>query len=236
MINNPSDIGFVQDISQLDTLRQQALNGDEASEKSALHAAAKQFESIFTSMLFNSMRNANKEFKSGLFDSQTEDFYSKMLDEQRASEMSNSGSLGLADMIVAQLSSGKQTGDTASQSDTDQFQEAISRVKASQDRSSQNRTTVDGYNKAESSDQPRSFESPESFVDTLKPYAEKAARALGVSPSLILAQAALETGWGKKVIKNAHESSNNLFNIKADRSWKGNRLASQTLETINIHQ
>jgi peptidoglycan hydrolase FlgJ len=225
MINNPSDIGFVQDISQLDTLRKQALNGDKDSEKSALHAAAKQFESIFTSMLFNSMRNANKEFKSGLFDSQTEDFYSKMLDEQRASEMSNSGSLGLADMIVAQLSSGKQTGDAANQSDTDRFQEAISRVK-----SSHNRPIVDGDNQSKSSEPPRSFESPESFVDTLKPYAEKAAKALGVSPSLILAQAALETGWGKKVIKNAHESSNNLFNIKADRSWKGHRVASQTLE------
>ena len=47
MINNGNDIGFIHDIAGLDKLRQQAVKGDEASEKEALTAAAKQFESIF---------------------------------------------------------------------------------------------------------------------------------------------------------------------------------------------
>jgi flagellar protein FlgJ len=64
----------------------------------------------------------------------------------------------------------------------------------------------------------------------MKPYAEKAASALGVDSSLLLAQAALETGWGSKMVKNSLGNSNNLFNIKADRSWKGDKVATQTLE------
>ncbi|OEF68573.1 flagellar assembly peptidoglycan hydrolase FlgJ, partial [Vibrio tasmaniensis] len=58
----------------------------------------------------------------------------------------------------------------------------------------------------------------------------KAASALGVDSSLLLAQAALETGWGSMMIKNSLGNSNNLFNIKADRSWKGDKVATQTLE------
>lgn len=223
MINNSNDIGFVQDISHLDNLRQQAVSGDEATEKTALHAAAKQFEAIFTSMLFDSMREANQEFKSDLFDSQTEDFYHKMLDEQRSSEMSQSGSLGLADMIVAQLSAGPN-GQVDQANDVDRFEEAMRRVRASANGSA-------GYvPPIQYVQQPKSFDSPEAFVNRLRPYAEKAAKALGVAPSLILAQAALETGWGSKVIKSARHSSYNLFNIKADSRWKGRSIASETLE------
>ena len=75
-----------------------------------------------------------------------------------------------------------------------------------------------------------SFDSPEQFVQSLKPYADKAAKALGIDSSILIAQAALETGWGKKVINNSLGSSNNLFNIKADNSWKGDKVATQTLE------
>ncbi|POF56749.1 flagellar assembly peptidoglycan hydrolase FlgJ, partial [Vibrio vulnificus] len=95
------------DISNLDKLRQQAVNDKDGGEQKALEAAAKQFESIFTSMLFKSMREANSGFESDLMNSQNQLFYRQMLDEQMASELSSSGSLGLADMIVAQLSSGK---------------------------------------------------------------------------------------------------------------------------------
>ncbi|WP_432215309.1 rod-binding protein [Vibrio splendidus] len=107
MIKNNNDIGFIHDIGSLDRLRQQAVNGEEGSEKEALTAAAKQFESIFTSMLFKSMRDANSSFKSDMLNSQNEQFYRQMQDDQMASELSASGSLGLADMIVAQLSAGQ---------------------------------------------------------------------------------------------------------------------------------
>ncbi|MFM2590638.1 flagellar assembly peptidoglycan hydrolase FlgJ [Vibrio sp. TBV020] len=224
MINNGNDIGFIHDIAGLDKLRQKAVDGDDASEKAALTAAAKQFEAIFTSMLFKSMRDANTSFESGLMDSQNQQFYRQMMDEQMSSELSSSGSLGLADMIVAQLTSGSVENQNANARNTD-FEAMMEKV----DRMRQERADTTTVVKSEAQ-QPSRFESPESFVNSMKPYAEKAARALGVDSSLLLAQAALETGWGQKVINNSRGSSNNLFNIKADRSWSGDKVATQTLE------
>jgi len=224
MINNGNDIGFIHDIAGLDKLRQKAVDGDDASEKAALTAAAKQFEAIFTSMLFKSMRDANSSFESGLMDSQNQQFYRQMMDEQMSSELSSSGSLGLADMIVAQLTSGSVENQNANARNTD-FEAMMEKV----DRMRQERADTTTVVKSEAQ-QPSRFESPESFVNSMKPYAEKAARALGVDSSLLLAQAALETGWGQKVINNSRGSSNNLFNIKADRSWSGDKVATQTLE------
>ncbi|WP_117236492.1 flagellar assembly peptidoglycan hydrolase FlgJ [Vibrio maerlii] len=241
MINNGNDIGFVHDISSLDKLRQQAVNGDEGDEKAALRAAAKQFESIFTSMLFKSMRNANASFESELMNSQNQDFYRQMLDEQMSSELSASGSLGLADMIVAQLSSAQgEEGDSSERVmrnaaldttlrlpvDQSKAREIADQAIAEQKQLEQS-SQVAATKKA---NMPTRFDTPESFVDSLTPYAERAAKALGVEPSLLIAQAALETGWGKKVIGNSRGSSHNLFNIKADRSWKGDKMATQTLE------
>ena len=226
MIKNNNDIGFIHDIGSLDRLRQQAVNGEEGSEKEALTAAAKQFESIFTSMLFKSMRDANSSFKSDMLNSQNEQFYRQMQDDQMASELSASGSLGLADMIVAQLSAGQASDATEDKVRSEGFDTSLERPQysgRSEDRASE-------VQSASAVKQPVSFDSPESFVTSMKPYAEKAASSLGVDSSLLLAQAALETGWGSKMIKNSLGNSNNLFNIKADRSWKGDKVATQTLE------
>ncbi|MEX0333555.1 flagellar assembly peptidoglycan hydrolase FlgJ [Vibrio tubiashii] len=224
MINNGNDIGFIHDIAGLDKLRKQAVEGDEGSEKAALTAAAKQFEAIFTSMLFKSMRDANSTFESGLMDSQNQQFYRQMMDEQMSSELSASGSLGLADMIVAQLSTGSVENQSAKarNEDFEAVMEKIDRIRHER----ADATSVE----LSSQSQPSRFESPETFVTSMKPYAEKAARALGIDSSLLLAQAALETGWGQKVVNNSRGSSNNLFNIKADRSWSGDKVSTQTLE------
>ncbi|MDC5849472.1 flagellar assembly peptidoglycan hydrolase FlgJ [Vibrio europaeus] len=224
MINNGNDIGFIHDIAGLDKLRKQAVEGDEGSEKAALTAAAKQFEAIFTSMLFKSMRDANSTFESGLMDSQNQQFYRQMMDEQMSSELSASGSLGLADMIVAQLSTGSVENQSAKvrNEDFEAVMEKIDRIRHER----ADATSVE----LPSQSQPSRFESPETFVTSMKPYAEKAARALGIDSSLLLAQAALETGWGQKVVNSSRGSSNNLFNIKADRSWSGEKVSTQTLE------
>lgn len=72
--------------------------------------------------------------------------------------------------------------------------------------------------------------SPREFVHALWPYAEKAATELGTSPKVLLAQAALETGWGKKVASNGDTSSYNFFGIKANDSWNGLRVSVPTVE------
>jgi len=231
MVNKPTDVGFIHDIANLDQLRQSAVNSNDADDqKQALHAAAKQFEAIFTNMLFKSMRDANSAFESDMLKSQSQDFYRQMMDDQMASEISSSGSLGLADMIVAQLGAGLPQDDTelamrnaaleaTSKASIDSEQAGLVADKAFQAMQA-NRVRKE----------PASFDSPEHFVRSMGPYAERAAKALGVDPSLLIAQAALETGWGQKMVKNSLGSSNNLFNIKADRSWKGDKVATQTLE------
>ena len=75
------------------------------------------------------------------------------------------------------------------------------------------------------------FSSPQDFVSALEQPAKQVERQLGVPFQVVIAQAALETGWGQKVIKTANgDSSNNLFNIKADRRWHGEQTKTETLE------
>jgi len=226
------DIGFTQDLTQLDKLRQLAVSGNKDSKKDALASAAKQFESIFTSMLFKSMRDANSAFKSDLLGSQTQDFYQKMLDEQRSSELSKSGSLGLADMIVAQLSAGHQP--IKNDSGSDNLSRALERVRqANQNSDAKNISPTEVTTNLLNKRTDTHFNGPQDFINKLKPYANKAAHSLGIDPSLLLAQAALETGWGDKMVKNALGSSNNLFNIKAGKNWDGDKVATQALEYEN---
>lgn len=69
------------------------------------------------------------------------------------------------------------------------------------------------------------------FARDLWPHAERAALRLNVAPEAILAQAALETGWGAHVPHGRDgSSSNNLFGIKAGVSWPGNSVIKGTVE------
>lgn len=78
---------------------------------------------------------------------------------------------------------------------------------------------------------PDRFDSPESFVKTLLPMAEKVAGELGVDPKVLLAQAALETGWGRYLVQKPEGGTSfNLFNIKADSRWSGDRAQVGTVE------
>ncbi|MFC0155828.1 flagellar assembly peptidoglycan hydrolase FlgJ [Xanthomonas dyei] len=72
---------------------------------------------------------------------------------------------------------------------------------------------------------------PEGFVAKIWTHAQKAARELGVDPRALVAQAALETGWGRRGIGNGGDS-NNLFGIKAT-GWSGNKVTTGTHEYVN---
>lgn len=69
------------------------------------------------------------------------------------------------------------------------------------------------------------------FLDSISPWARQAAQALGVSPALVAAHAALESGWGRHPLRTGDGlTSHNLFGIKAGGSWKGAAIDALTRE------
>jgi flagellar protein FlgJ len=77
----------------------------------------------------------------------------------------------------------------------------------------------------------QNFSQPKDFVTALTAPAKRVEQQLGVPFAVVIAQAALETGWGQKIIKSEQgQSSNNLFNIKADSRWQGEKITKETLE------
>jgi flagellar protein FlgJ len=75
--------------------------------------------------------------------------------------------------------------------------------------------------------------SPEAFVAEILPHAERAAEALGVDPRALIAQAALETGWGRRQIQGSDGPAHNLFGIKATGRWSGDVASARTHEFVD---
>lgn len=97
------------DFSGLEQLKAQSTSNKNA----ALHEVAQQFESVFLSMVMQSMRQANSEFKSDLLGSDQMEFYQDMFDKQLALSMSHSTGVGLAEVIERQLSQSQPYQTTA---------------------------------------------------------------------------------------------------------------------------
>ncbi|WP_455886690.1 flagellar assembly peptidoglycan hydrolase FlgJ [Pseudomonas rustica] len=77
----------------------------------------------------------------------------------------------------------------------------------------------------------KAFGDSDAFVATMLPMAEQAAKRIGIDPRYLVAQAALETGWGKSVMRNTDgSSSHNLFGIKATGNWGGGEARAITSE------
>lgn len=174
---------------------------------------SKQFESILMQMVLNSMRSANKTFSAGLLSSDQMDFYMDMFDKQLSLQMSDTG-VGFASMIEKNIDQ-MQSSPPSSHSGP----VIIPAEKKAEDIFLKNENTHDA-----------SFHSPEDFVKTLWSSAKTAAKVIGASPEVLLAQAALETNWGKQVIADGKNSSRNLFNIKAGKEWEKPTVAVDSLE------
>ncbi|MDH2299085.1 flagellar assembly peptidoglycan hydrolase FlgJ [Cobetia sp. 29-18-1] len=82
-----------------------------------------------------------------------------------------------------------------------------------------------------SEQQRRQPENVQRFVAEFGPAAQAASRESGLPAELILAQAALETGWGQRRIHTeVGTDSHNLFGIKAGSSWQGDSTTVLTTE------
>ena len=97
MSTQPVGPSYYADFNGLEGLKK----GVKADDPKAIRAAAQQFESLFTNMMLKSMREAN--LGHGLGDSQESDLYQDMYDQQLSLKMAQGKGMGLADMLVQQL-------------------------------------------------------------------------------------------------------------------------------------
>ena len=204
------------DVRSLDTLKREAGR----QSPGALKAAAKQMEAIFVQMMMKSMRDAT--FKDDLLNSQSAEMYTAMHDQQVAQNIAGSGQLGFADLIVRQLG-GESDEPVVSTPGRDLLRPGLSATPAT------------GPLRLPA---PVSFAKPADgahlFIARLLRPAQAAAQQSGLHPHLILAQAALESGWGKREIPAADgRPSHNLFGIKATSDWQGKTTEITTTEYIN---
>lgn len=211
------------DFQGLSELRSRA----RANSEDTLREVAGQFEALFIQMMLKSMRDAG--LGEGLLDSEHTRTYQAMYDKQISIDLSQRQGLGLAEMMVRQLSRSGEAGELAStapapRSPTSQaLVRPASAVPATAGSPEPNPET--------GADRDWNPASPRDFVNELWPHAERAARALGAAPEALIAQAALETGWGRHMMKRPDgHNSFNLFGIKADARWQGERVTSETVE------
>ncbi|TVP83947.1 MAG: flagellar assembly peptidoglycan hydrolase FlgJ [Thioalkalivibrio sp.] len=229
MSANLSAAGTYTDFQGLADLRRMAR--EESPE--AADAAARQFEALFIQMMLKSMRDA-MPVDSGL-DGDGVQFYREMFDQQIALEMSQGEGIGLRESLLRDLAPGaRETG--AAQELRMPERRVPARAAWPAEAAVRNAPVPDTEGATPSAAAARSWrpESPEAFVRELRPHAERAGAALGVAPEVLLAQSALETGWGRHVMAHADgASSHNLFGIKADARWTGPRVHVNTLEYVN---
>lgn len=251
MIGNKYDQArLVTDVQGLESLKKGAREDD----PEALKEVARQFEAMMVQMIMKNARQSNEMLsKDGIFDSEQVRMYQQMADEQMSVSITEGGTFGLADVLVRQLSKDYGLGDVADGSQ----KKAPVTIQDMLDRGSRFPATrfdpelmtqwrekfanereqiaLDKTNKqnevAQAEKLERGFDSPEDFIQTLYPAAEEAALALGVDPAVMISQAALETGWGRYMIRDeSGKNSFNLFGIKADRRWQGEQAVVSTLE------
>lgn len=193
----------ITDFSHFTGLRAAAEKNDPA----VLHEVAGQFEALFIQTMLKTMRDAS--LGDPLFgNSDQHEMYEEMLDQQMALEMASGNGIGLAEMLVRQLGGASES-----------------------DRSDQDNLRLPAIvNKFAEKIEPL-WSDAKSFARAIWPHAERVAKQLNVAPEAIVAQAALETGWGAHVPQRSDgNSSFNLFGIKAGKGWSGDSAVRPTLE------
>jgi flagellar protein FlgJ len=193
------------------------------SSPQTLHAVAQQVDAMFLQMMLKSMREASAD--AGDPESNAMGMYEDMFDKQVSLTLSQHQDIGLGSVLTRQIGGaaaagtaavGATSGAATAQGSLPARNSALSRMGAS----AGEEANTDGVGA-----------SPSDFVAQVMPAIRAAATALGVSPLGVLAQAALETGWGRRMPRTANGASSlNLFGIKAGGEWDGARASATTVE------
>jgi flagellar protein FlgJ len=205
-----------------------------------LKQAAQEFEGMMLQMMLKSMRDATPQ--DGLMDSDQTRFFTSIMDQQLAQNLSAQGKLGFAKLIEKQLGRNLVSGSTIDPGASfDALQQSLLQQQAA---STGTKFTAGGAERirraSETVSDPANISasgapgSGSDFVNRIWPHAVDAAKNLGVPPQFLVAHSALESGWGKSEIRAADGSpSYNLFGVKAGRSWQGASVDVQTTEYVN---
>ncbi|MFZ4700678.1 MAG: flagellar assembly peptidoglycan hydrolase FlgJ [Candidatus Methylumidiphilus sp.] len=194
--------GIALDPQNLNALRQHA----KANSPQAANAAAKQMESLFVNMMLKAMRQATPQ--DGLLDNEQTRLFSAMLDSQ----ISQHVHVGLADMMIKQLSNPAIKPHSSTGSPSPETAAELAAPTAHQSKT----------------------ERIQAFLTRFAAHAEQASQSTAIPARFMLSQAALESGWGRREIRAADgSSSRNLFGIKATKSWKGRTVDCVTTEYID---
>jgi flagellar protein FlgJ len=219
----------------------------------ALHAIAQQVDALFLQMMLKSMRDATAG--DGEADSNEMGMYQDMFDKQISLTLSQHQDLGLGSMVTRHMSAAASaapattaapaaaaptgttstatTPRTTSPGTTPAGTATPASAATPSGTATLSGTATSSGTATDSAAVPSTsmLQSAGQFVDQVLPAITRAARALGVSPLGMLAQAALETGWGTRMARTADGSpSLNMFGIKAGDSWDGARASASTLE------
>ncbi|GBU13306.1 flagellar rod assembly protein and murein hydrolase [Enterobacterales bacterium] len=212
----------------------QSLNGlklaVQKDPQAHIKEVAKQFEGVFVQMMLKSMRSALPQ--DGLMSSDQTRLYTSMYDQQIATNMSEKG-LGMADLMVKQLTGGNtEPAETAGTVPMALDKEVLSTMPLLA-MEQMIRKAIPNAPDRTTGGAPLGQDSGQ-FVSRLSIPAQVASRASGISHQLIVAQAALESGWGQREIPTTDgKQSFNLFGIKAGSNWSGATTDITTTEYSN---
>ncbi|CNH36228.1 flagellar assembly peptidoglycan hydrolase FlgJ [Yersinia pekkanenii] len=203
--------GAAYDTQSLNALKRDVVRDPQGN----LKQVAQQVEGMFVQMMLKSMRSALPQ--GGVMNSDQTHLYTSMYDQQIAQQMSVKG-LGLADMMVEQLSGTTSPSETAGTVpmllDNQVLQTLPAQALAQMVRRAMPAAPV---NNSASLPQGTS-----NFVARMSIPAQIASQQSGIPHQLIVAQAALESGWGQREIPTADgKTSYNVFGIKAGSNWNG---------------
>ena len=219
---------FSLDVKGLADLKRQV----HENSPQGIKQAAQQFEALFLQIVLKSMREATPH--EGMFDSDQSRMYESLLDQQLAQVLSAKGKgTGLAAMIERQLSRAnidpQSLGDLPLAPPAQPYLLPAAPVSMPLPRSGGGLTSLDNLPSIDSAP-PASRE----FVNRVWPHAYEASRATGIPAHFMVAQAALETGWGKSEPRFSDgRPSYNLFGIKAGKNWSGAVIESVTSEYVD---
>lgn len=241
-----TDIGFAADHRSLQKLKKLGL-GDKKDQALALKAAAEQFEALLNKYWLDAMKQTNETINpDSPLHSKYSSFFDDMLSTQYVGSMNSKTSINknsVTYLITKQFA--KSLGDEgkALMAELDKMsvgqRSKESYVKGSNvslsnlaslkvDTNASVSRLKDLYGSIKENSDLKNIQNEEDFVKKIMPYALKAVEGIGFNPLVLVAQAALETGWGRHVSDN-----NNYFGIKANDSYKGENTSELTSEYID---